>query len=247
MMLPPPWLVMTLLLTPKSDTCEEISFTFWWPVMFWAFCKSNFRTIFLIYFENNVCYPMFYGPVVELTIVFGYEIICFCSCLANACDVFPLLLGLSLSLFFFFFFSALFEGFCQVFAFVGNVHPSRRDLITWPSYLTYTLFKGFCQVFALISNIHPSRQNLVTWHFYLTYTPFEGFCQVFGLVSNVPPLRRNLVTMHFYLTYTLFKGFCQVFGLVSNVHLSRRNLVTWHFYLTYTLFEGFLSSVWPCQ
>ena len=129
MMLPPPWLVMTLLLTPKSDTCEEISFTFWWPVMFWAFCKSNFRTIFLIYFENNVCYPMFYGPVVELTIVFGYEIICFCSCLANACDVFPSFLGLSLS-FFFFFFYALFEGFCQVFGFVSNVHPSRRNLVT---------------------------------------------------------------------------------------------------------------------
>ena len=67
MMLPPPLLVITLLLTPEFDTCEEISFSFSLPVMFWAlfffFCKSNFRTIFLIYFENDVCCPMFYGPL----------------------------------------------------------------------------------------------------------------------------------------------------------------------------------------
>ena len=104
--------------------------------MFWAlffFCKSNFRTIFLIYFKNNVCCPMFYGPldvnIVELTIVFCCEIICLCGCLPNAYDVFPSLLGLSL-FFFFFFFYTLFEGFCQVFAFVSNVHPSRQNLVT---------------------------------------------------------------------------------------------------------------------
>ena len=76
-----------------------------------------------------------------------------------------------------------------MFAFVSNVHPLRRNLVIWPSYLTYTLFEGFCQVFAFVSNI-----NLVTWPSYLTYTLFEGFCQVFGFVSNLHPSRQNLVT-----------------------------------------------------
>ena len=66
------------------------------------FFKSNFRTIFLIYFENNVCCLMFYGllgvNVGRLTTVFGCEIICLCGCLPNACDVFPLLLTCLLSL-----------------------------------------------------------------------------------------------------------------------------------------------------
>ena len=136
---------------------------------------------------------MFYGPldvnVMALTIVFGCEIIYLCGRLPNACDVFPSLPSLSLFFFFFFFFNALFKGFCQVFAFVSNVHPLRRNLVIWPSYLTYTLFEGFCQVFAFVSNI-----NLVTWPSYLTYTLFEGFCQVFGFISNLHPSRQNLVT-----------------------------------------------------
>ena len=131
---------------------------------------------------------MFYRPldvnVMELTIVFCCEIIYLYGRLPNACDIFPSLLGLSFS-----FFYALFEGFCQVFAFVSNVHSSMRNLVIWPSYLTYTLFEGFCQVFAFVSNI-----NLVTWPSYLTYTLFEGFCQVFGFVSNLHPSRQNLVT-----------------------------------------------------
>ena len=81
---------------------------------------------------------------------------------------------------FFFFFLALFKGFCQVFAFVGSIHLSRRKLVSWhfPSSVTYILQGGilllgifiwltpylrdFCQVFGLVSNLHPSRRDLVT-------------------------------------------------------------------------------------
>ena len=35
-------------------------FFFWVPIMFWAFCKSNFKTI-SFYLENNIFSPVFMG------------------------------------------------------------------------------------------------------------------------------------------------------------------------------------------
>ena len=47
--LPPlvmPLLVMTLLLMPESDTYEDfLVFCFCMPILFWVFCKSNFKTV----------------------------------------------------------------------------------------------------------------------------------------------------------------------------------------------------------
>ena len=70
------------------------------------------------------------------------------------------------------------KGFCKVHVFVGNVHPSRQNLVSSPfSLLTYTYLKDFVKCMA--SSVTYIRQDgiLLLSHFFvlLTYTYLKDF------------------------------------------------------------------------
>ena len=103
-----------------------------------------------------------------------------------------------------------FKGFCQVYGFVNNVHPSMWNLVTQPFFFFFPdlhPFKGFCQVYGFVSNVHPSRWNLVTqsttfFFVFLTYTHLRDFAKC--MASSVTYIRQGeILLLNYFLCILL--------------------------------------------
>ena len=112
------------------------------------------------------------------------------SCYLVICDLYP------------------FRDLVIPFRFVSNLHPSRRNLVTWPflAFVTYTLLGILSFLLdSSITYIRLGKSCYLAIFGFCDLHPFRDLAIPFGFVSNLHPSRRNLVTWSFlaFVTYTL--------------------------------------------
>ena len=89
-----------------------------------------------------------------------------------------------------------FKGFCQVYGFVSNVHPSRRNLVTYPIFCF--LFESWLDLLARRHWLNSSFINFKSGYIHLVH-PLVVLLQVF----NVPWLKESLSVYGFQVVTAL--------------------------------------------